>query len=681
MEVADFSGYVTKAGLKCSDGRTITPDAFKHMHGVTVPLVYQHGHKKIEDVLGHVLLEARDDGMYGYGYFNDTPAGKSAKESVRHKDITRMSIYANNLVEKLIAGSKAVLHGMIREVSLVLSGANPGAIIDFVRIAHGDDDYTELDDEAVIHTGLELELGGSPTEDKKNDNTIEHKTAQEVYDSLTEEQQGLLNFMVATALETGAKDGAAQSAIDPDNKPTDGPDDKGDGDTKKDEGDLTHQEGSTTVTKNVFEQNDNKTAGEKHYISHADMLSIVSDAKKPGNTLKTAVEAYALAHGIENIGTLFPDPKTLTDRPEFNKRRTEWVAGVINGTRKSPFSRVKSLSADLTFEDARAKGYIKGNFKKEEFFGVSKRVTTPTTVYKKQKLDSDDIIYITDFDVVAWLKFEMRMMLEEELARAILIGDGRDISDEDKIKDPAGATEGAGIRAIANDHELYATTVNVNIGDANSSYMEVIEAVLRARRFYKGTGTPTFYTTETVLTEMLLLKDEANSNRRLYNTEQELANALRVDRIVTVEVMEDEPDLLGIVVNLADYNVGADRGGEINLFDDFDIDYNQYKYLIETRISGALVKIKAALVIRRTTSASVLIVPTPPTFVEATGVVTIPTQTGTVYKNAETGATLSAGAQAALDPGEALWVRAEAQTNYHYATNAEDEWTFERPAA
>lgn len=678
MEVADFSGYVTKAGLKCSDGRTITPEAFKHMDGVSVPLVYQHGHKEIENVLGHVKLEARDDGMYGYGFFNETPSGKTAKLAVQHKDITRMSIFANQLVEKLIAGSQAVLHGMIREVSLVLAGANPGAVIDWVRVVHSDGDVTVLSDEAVIHTGLDFDNIDEITEDSD----LEHKTAQDVYNSLTQEQQDLLNFMVAAAIETGKNSvEVSQSATNANDKPDEKPDEKST-ENKTDEGDLTHQEGNNTVTKNVFEKNGEKSPGEKHTLSHSDIKGIVQAAVK-GGSLKAAVEDYALAHGIENIDVLFPDAKTLSDRPEFNKRRTEWVAGVINGTRHTPFSRVKSIVADLTFEEARARGYIKGNFKKEEFFGVSKRVTTPTTVYKKQKLDRDDIIDITDFDVVAWLKMEIRMMLEEEIARAILIGDGRDVSDEDKIKDPAGATEGAGIRAIVNDHELYVTTVNVNIDDSNSSYLEAIEAILLSRRFYKGTGTPTFYTTEETLTRMLLLKDEANSNRRLFRDEQELASYLRVDRIVAVEVMEDVPNIVGIIVNLADYNVGTDRGGEVTMFDDFDIDYNQYKYLMETRLSGALVKIKSALVVKKTAGTNVLVDPvTEPTFVASTGVVTIPTQTGVVYKDSTpTGATLTAGAQTAIDPGETWHIVAVPAAGYYFATNAEDEWDFTRPAA
>jgi hypothetical protein len=537
-----------------------------------------------------------------------------------------------------------------------------------------------MEDEAIIHTGEEIVLGnGTTTAVVDEGDALEHATVQELYDALSDDNKTLVHVLVAAALDTKTSGEVAQSDGDATNKS----DEKTDKSTA--EGDLVHQEGTgeVTTTHNVFENNGAGVAGinkaDRVYVSHDDMKLIVEDAKRPGNTLKTAVEAYALKHGIENIDTLFPDPKALTDRPEWNKRRTEWVAGVLGGTKKSPFSRVKSLTADLTFEDARAKGYIKGNFKKEEFFSVSKRTTSPTTIYKKQMLDRDDIVDITDFDVVAWLKIEMRMMLEEEIARAVLIGDGRAVDDVDKIKDPIGATDGVGVRSIMNDHELYATTITVNIDDASSSYNEVVEAVLRARRFYKGSGTPTLYTTEAVLVEMLLLKD--TQNRRLYNNEAELANALRVAAIIPVEVMEDEPTLVGIIVNLSDYNIGADRGGEINLFDDFDIDYNQYKYLIETRISGALTKIKAALVIKKTAASNVLVTPNSPTFVPSTGVVTIVATTGIVYKNSDTNATLSTGAQTALAAGDTLNVIATPASGYYLANNAEDEWSFTRPAA
>jgi hypothetical protein len=428
---------------------------------------------------------------------------------------------------------------------------------------------------------------------------------------------------------------------------------------------------------NVFDQTD-KDKVVKHELSHDAIVGIMSEAAKPGATLKSAVQDYALAHGIDTVDILFPEAQTLNNTPDWNKRRTEWVAGVLNGTRKSPFSRVKSIVADITQDEARALGYIKGHYKKEEWFGLTSRVTTPTTVYKKQKMDRDDVVDITGFDVVAWLKGEMRLMLEEELARAILIGDGRDPSSEDKIKDPGSATEGAGIRAIVNENELYATTLNVNLG-STPNYYELVKAVKRGRRFYKGTGTPTMYTTSQTLVEMLLTEDSFGRPR--WETKQALAAALMVDDIVEVEVMDhpDYADLLGIIVNLSDYNVGADKGGEINLFDDFDIDYNQYKYLIETRISGALVKIKSALILKKVADPTdTQVTPTAPTYDKTTFVVTIPSQTGVVYKNADTGATLTAGAQTALTAGQTLNVHADPAANYYFASNAEDDWTFFR---
>jgi hypothetical protein len=668
MTVANFSGYATKAGLKCTDGRTIMPDAFKHMDGITVPLVWQHGHKDPKNVLGHAVLEARSDGVYAYGYFNDTEQGKNAQALVEHDDIKALSIYANKLVER----GKQVFHGMIRELSLCLAGANPGAFIDNVVIAHSDGETETLEDEAIIYTGLPLEH-----EDRKTETTVEHATVKEVYDTMTDEQKDLLNFMVGQAMD------AAGSAAHSDDKPDDKKNeennaDDNDGEDKSgktaDEGDLNHKEGSE-MTRNVFETA-GKSGDDKHVLSHDDMKSIVEDAADRGS-MKAAVEAYALKHGIENIEVLFPEARSLTSTPEWNKRRTEWVAGVLGGTRKSPFSRVKSVVADITMESARALGYIKGNLKKEEWFSVSKRTTTPTTVYKKQKLDRDDIIDITDFDVVAWMKGEMRLMLEEELARAILIGDGRDPGDEDKIKDPVGAGDGAGIRSILHDHELYVGKVYVNIDDANSDMIEVMDAIIAAREGYKGTGTPTLYTTEKYITKFLLTRD--NLKRRLWRNLSELADELRVAAIVPVEVMETEADLVGILVNLQDYNIGADKGGEVNLFDDFDIDYNQYKYLIETRISGALVKIKSAQVILKTAGANVLVAPNAPDF-DGTEV-TITDQTGVVYKNADTSATMNAaGSPYAVASGATLNVAATPAAGYYFATSENDEWSFTNDA-
>lgn len=663
---ADFSGYATKAGLKCSDGRTIMPDAFKHQDGITVPLVWQHGHNDPGNVLGHAVLEHRADGVYCYAYFNDTPAGQNAKALVQHKDITQLSIYANKLVEK----AKQVFHGAIKEVSLVLSGANPGALIDNISIQHSDGELESIEDEAIIYTGLTLEHEDKPEKKVEEPiaDTLEHAvsadaTVQDVYDSLDEDQKNLVHFMIGVAVEQ-----ATAQHSDTDDSETD------DNTDTNAEDDLEHKEGSD-MSRNVFEQNKDTDNKPEHVLSHSDVQEIVSMAVK-GGSLKAAVEEYALAHGITDIDLLFPDAKTLTNTPEFDKRRTEWVAGVLSGTRHSPFSRIKTVTADITHDEARAKGYVKGTLKKEEFFGLMKRVTTPTTIYKKQKLDRDDVVDITDLDVVAWMKGEMRLMLEEEIARAILVGDGRASDDEDKIAD--GSVSGVGIRPIATEDELYATTVNVNLADANSSINEVVDAVVSARKFYKGTGTPNFYTTETIISRFLTARDTLG--RRMYRTLDEVAADLRVGSVIPVEVMEQDATLVGIIVNLQDYVVGADKGGEVSMFDDFDIDYNQLKYLIETRLSGALTKIKSALVIRTVASTQVLVDPiTEPTFVAATGVVTIPTQTGVVYKNSDTDATLVAGAQAALAAGATLNVIAVADATHYFATNATDQWSFTRP--
>lgn len=563
---ADFSGYATKTGLRCSDGRTIMPDAFKHCDSMTVPLVWQHGHHSPDNVLGHAVLQNRNDGVYAYGYFNDTSSAKNAKSLVQHKDITALSIYANQLVER----GKQVIHGMIREVSLVLSGANPGALIDFVSIAHADGEVETMDDEAIIYTGLTLEHENK--EDEKEEELVheDDQTIQDVYDSLSEEQKNVLHYMVGAALEAAGKS-VEQSATN-------------------DEKELTHQEGNDAMPRNVFEQTeDDKEEKKSHTLSHDAMKEIVADAARSGS-LKHAVEAYALAHGITNIDLLFPEARAVTNVPDWDKRRTEWVSNVMGGTRKSPFSRIKSWSADLTMEEARAKGYVTGALKTEEFFSVARRITTPTTVYKKQKLDRDDIIDITDFDVVAWMRSEMRMMLDEELARAVLVGDGRVMPDPDKIDE-------ACIRPIAKDDPLYTTTVTSGAFTPGTTKPSVLtDLIVSSRVHYKGTGSPTFYTTEVWLTRFLLERDA--DGRRLYRTIDELAQEMRVAAIVPVEILEEDPKTVGIMVNLTDYTLGADKGGEVNLFDDFDIDYNQYKYLIETRLSGALTKLKSAVVFK-----------------------------------------------------------------------------------
>ena len=671
----DFSGWATKAGLKCSDGRTIMPDAFKHQDKQTVPLVWQHNHNEPSNVLGYATLEHRDEGVYAYGFFNDTDAAKNARTLVQHGDIKSLSIYANSLTEK----AKQVLHGMIRELSLVLSGANPGALIDNITLAHSDGDLVTLEDEAIIYTGLELAHADDESTDESTDD-VEHAddstgnsdtadqgpSIQEVYDAMSDEEKDVVHYLVGAALEAQTAEAASHS------------DEEGDSfEDDESSSELVHtddenEEEGRRMTRNVFEQQSGGEQEEKHVLSHDALKGIVADARSSGS-LKEAFEAYAFKHGIENIDVLFPDARAVTDSPEFDSRRIEWVSGVLDGTRKSPFTRIKSIMADLTYDEARARGYIKGNLKKEEWFGVSKRVTTPTTVYKKQKLDRDDIIDITDFDVVTWLKAEMRLMLDEELARAILIGDGRIIDDEDKIKDPMGTLEGAGIRSILYDHDLYAASTTV---DDTSTGTDTVDAIVQAMSFYKGSGSPVFYTTLPFLTSLLLTRDQFN--HRLWKTPQELASEMGVSAIITVEVMESEQDLIGIVVNLRDYTIGTDKGGDINFFDDFDIDYNQYKYLYETRLSGALTKLRSAVVIKKAAAGSTVATPQKPDFDGTT--VIVKTTPGVKYTNKSTGATLTTAAPVTVADGASITVASEPTSGHYFASNQDDEWTFKNLA-
>jgi HK97 family phage prohead protease len=655
----DFGGYATSFGLRCSDGRTITPEAFKHMDKQQIPLVWQHQHNAPENVLGHARLEHRQKGMYAYCYFNDTDAAKASKALVEHKDINALSIYATQLVEK----NKTVLHGELGEVSLVLKGANKGAKIDYVRVAHGEgsDMFIEtLDDEAIIHSGFEIEL----------DHAENTKTYQDVYDTLTDEQRALFEVMLSQALGSAKQSDDGEENETEENEETVNTDET-ESDNK--ESDLQHSEKEGTMTRNVFENSNQGTDddGVKRggHLTHDQIQTIVDDGKKLGS-FKESFLQHAGEYGITNIEVLFPDAQAIDNKPEWITRRIEWVEGVLNATRKLPFSRIKSLSADLTHEEARAKGYIKASMKKEQFFSISRRDTTPKTIYKKQRLDRDDIIDITDFDVVAWIWVEMRFMLREEIARAILVGDGREIDDPDKIDETK-------IRPIAFDDEFYTDVVSV---PANVDSIELVEAVLRARNNYKGTA-PKAYMTNAVMVDMLLSKDSLR--RRYYNTPADLAAALGVSEIIEVPVMEgvqrDGAEVLMIIVNLSDYAVGSTRGGEITTFDDFDIDFNQYKYLIEGRMSGALTAHKRAQVILR--GSGTLATPTAPTFNSSTGVVTIPTVTGVTYKNQTTNATLSAGAQTALNPGETLSVVATPNAGYYFPHNFDADWTFTRPAA
>lgn len=572
MERFDFSGWATRNNLKCSDGRTIRKDAFKDNNGQKVPLVWNHQHNEPFNVLGHALLENREEGVYAYCAFNDTEAGQNAKRLVEHGDVSALSIYANQL--KQHGGD--VIHGSIREVSLVLAGANPGAFIDSI-ICHGE----ESEEEAIIYTGEDISLSHAdneemkeekPMEDtkkveNKTDNKTGNKTVKDVFDTLTEEQKTVVYALIGQALESAGK---------------------------TDDNDEYDDEEDNNMKHNVFDQ-DEMMQG--NALSHSDMEEIFSDAKRTGS-LKEAFLAHNATYGIDQIDTLFPEPKTMNTPPEFIKRDTNWVAGVINGVHHTPFSRIKSMFANITEDEARAKGYIKGKLKKEEVFTLLKRTTTPTTIYKKQKLDRDDIIDITDFDVVAWIKSEMRMMLDEEIARAILVGDGRMTSDDDHINE-------ANIRPIWKDDDLYTIKTKITV-DASATDDDkakaVIKAAVKSRKDYKGSGNPVLYTTEDFLTNCLLLED--TQGYRLYKSEQDVATAMRVSRIVTVPVMENlsrtdseskTRNLVGIIVNLNDYNVGADKGGAVNMFDDFDIDYNQQKYLMETRCSGALIKPYSAI--------------------------------------------------------------------------------------
>ena len=578
MERFDFSGWATRNDLKCSDGRTIRKDAFKDNNGQKVPLVWNHQHNDPLNILGHALLENRQEGVYAYCTFNETEAGQNAKLLVEHGDVSALSIYANQLKQR---GSD-VIHGAIREVSLVLAGANPGAFIDSV-ICHGE----ESEEEAIIYTGEDISLFHAecdkkeetkeekPVENEKKNTESEKKTTDseetigEVLDTLNEKQKTAVFALIAQALEN------ADNSDDDD----------------EEEKEMKH---------NVFDQD--KTTKE-NVLSHSDIESILSDAKRSGS-LKESFLAHTATYGIDQIDTLFPEPKSMNTPPEFIKRDMDWVAGVINGVHHTPFSRIKSMFANITEDEARAKGYIKGNLKKEEVFTLLKRTTTPTTIYKKQKLDRDDILDITDFDVVAWIKGEMRMMLDEEIARAILVGDGRLTSDDDHIPEQ-------NIRPVWKDDDLYTIKTKITVSTTatdDDKAKAMIKAAVKSRKNYKGSGNPVLYTTEDFLTNCLLLED--TQGYRLYKSEQDVATAMRVSKIVTVPVMEGltrtdseskTRTLMGIIVNLKDYNVGADKGGAVNMFDDFDIDYNQQKYLMETRCSGALIKPYSAIALEMVT--------------------------------------------------------------------------------
>ena len=610
----DFCGWASKNDLLCSDGRTIRRGAFASDDGKKVPMVYQHQHTSIDNVLGHAILENRDEGMYAYCYLNESDTGKMAKELVRHGDICAMSIYANKL--KQIGND--VVHGEIKEVSLVLAAANPGAAIESVVLEHSDGSTEE---EAIIYSGEDTQYK-ILSHAESSTQTSSDKTVNDILNNMSEAKKNVLYYMLAKVSETDEEAEDDDVIEDSDIRHADVSGgrtiqdifDTFTSDEKKvaffligqaikesgsmEQSDIPNiddeSEENDTMKHNVFENN--QINNDETVLSHAEIEEIFRDTKQYG-TLKNS----ALAHGVTNIEYLFPDATTVTPTPELIKRNDDWVSKVMGAVHRTPFSRIKSTAANLTEEDARAKGYMKGKLKKDEVFSLLKRTTEPTTIYKKQKLDRDDVVDITDFDVVAWIKSEMRMMLNEEIARAILIGDGRLTSSDDKIPEDH-------IRPVAFDSELYTVPVEVTVATGatdDDKAKAIIRSIIKGRKEYKGSGNPVMYTTEDTLTDMLLMEDKMG--RVVYDSVTKLATALRVSEIVTVPVMEGLKDsqgnaVIAVIVNLADYNVGADRGGEVNMFDDFDIDYNAMKYLIETRCSGALTKPYSALAVKLKTA-------------------------------------------------------------------------------
>ena len=607
----DFGGWATKNNIKCSDGRTILKDAFKQNDGQKVPLVWNHQHNDPSEVLGHALLENREEGVYAYCKFNNTESGQTAKSLVTNGDVDKLSIYANRLKTHM----NNVMHGCIREVSLVLAGANPGAFIDTV-ISHGED--AEAEEEGIIYTDEYIETiehsddesdkkGETDMEDKnkkvdeeKKDENNE-KTIQEVFETLNEEQKNAVYAIVGQALEhsddsedESEDDSKDESEDDSENKDND----------SEDNSENNNDEGEEDMKHNVFDNDKNND----EVLQHSEILaSAIQDAKKYGS-LKESVIEHAAINNITDIGKLFPDATALNKEPIMIEKDQTWVGKIINTIKHTPFSRVKVTMGKMTEPQARAKGYIKGNKKTNIQMAALNRIVTPTTVYIKNEIDRDDVIDITDFDVVAWQKREMRKELDKELALAALLGDGRDISDNDKINEQ-------NIIPIIKDVDTftikYTITEGVDYKQANNSASNndsftkgIIRAAIRSRKEYKGSGSPTFFTTEDYLTDMLLIEDQ--NGRRIYESLDQLALALRVKEIVTIPEMEQEAykDIVGVIVNMADYTMGADKGGSVNMFDDFDIDYNQMKYLMETRCSGALTVPYSAIVLKKTVASS-----------------------------------------------------------------------------
>jgi hypothetical protein len=626
--------------VKCADGRVIEPQAFVHNDGDTVPLVWQHGHNSPSNILGHAVLELKDDGVYAYGFFNESEKAMDAKESVRHGDIRRMSIYANNLRET----DNLVHSGIIREVSLVIAGANPGATIDNVTIQHSDDYIEVVEDKAIIHSGENI----TPTDEGDNmpegQNETGDKTLQDILDDMTEEQRDAVDYLVGAAIES------VQGDDDDDTN------DDEDDDSSAAHSALTHADkDSTSMSHNLFENSGNSSKQTIGDILTSDQISGILHDAMEGGSLKHALEQFALQHSVTDIEGLFPQHK-LDGGVQIYDRQNEWVTKVLNGVRKIPMTRIRTVIADMTPEEARAKGYVKGNEKIEQVFGWLKRETDATTVYKKQSIDRDDLLDITDFDIVAFFWTEMRGKLMEALAEAILIGDGRSAMDPDKINEDR-------IRPIASDIDFYAPKVTL---PSNSDPRDIVKAIIRSRKDYRGSGNPTLFTTTDFITDLLLIEDR--NQRRVYETVDSLKSALRVSDVVEVEYFNQDPTVVGILVNLSDYTVGTNKGGEITRFDDFDIDFNKYKYLIETRISGSLTKPMSAIVIKR--EEGDVATPQSPSFNSETNEVQIPTTTGVVYSikgEAVTGV---------VEIDEVTQVDASAASGYYIPANTINSWTF-----
>jgi HK97 family phage prohead protease len=682
----NFSGYVTKANLKCADGRTIAPGAFAHQDGMKVPLVYQHNHSDVNQVLGHVILTAKDDGIWGDAYVNKTGAGQNANLMVQNGDLDKFSVWAKDLEEQ----GYLVHDGVIQEVSLVLAGANPGAQIQNVLM------HTGIDAEDLLIVGGELVHDDTkapaappepaPTPEPQQDPKPDEgdKTVSDVLDTLTEEQQTAVNAVIDDIVKEAVTEALTEDSIQHDN--------------------LDSSKKGTKMPRNVFDrtQDGNTAVSTKPELKHDDMKSVLTAAMgsaPEGGTGVPSLRAFvrsdqgkelmhADTYGVENIETLFPDAQALMNTPKFIDRRQEWVKTFLNGTSHSPFARVKTSYADITADEARARGYIKGNQKVEEVFPVFKRSTGPTWIYKKQKLDREDIINIKDFNVVAWLKVEMRGKLDEELARAALFGDGRPtmINGElnpDKIKDPgANSTSGDGIRAIVNDNDLYTGTFDVPMPatPGTDDWNRLLDAVTEAGEFYRGSGDKTAFVSYRVATKLLTIRD--NFGKRVYRNLSEVAADMDVSRIERVPSELMPADVLAVVLDLRDYNFGTDAGGEVTLFDDFDIDFNQYKYLMETYLSGALTLPYAAQVFKSVASTSTLATPAQPAF--ANNVVTIPTDAGVDYYRTDTNTLVADGSTITLDDTVLPIVEIEARpaAGYYFADNLDehDTWTFEYQA-